>query len=444
MRFKWHQTRFALIAVFWSLTLSAGAQVAKIADIERDGGWMRNSGNTTVIVFLHGLFSGPDAWICAKNSDFWPKMIVEDEDPIFSHDDVYVVKYPTPKRHGEMTMADLASNIYNGLASEGVFAKHQNVIFVAHSMGGVLTQQLLATYINEKLSDKVRAIFLYGTPNEGSNLANIARIFSRDPLLTELEAGENNLILPELDQRWHHAATTQIKRYCAYETKPEEGMRVVNRGSATRGCDDSVALDSNHRDLVKPCSTRDGGYTYLKRKLKEENANQVAPAPLPARPNQSFTTYSILGSTPYAHIDRLAGWLTALDYQRSEEIRRVSRDFAMPYKHGFNRDPMPTRMPDNYVDELIKGEVNASVQYAGMIPQITKAREDALECIDPTPNESSQDKTAFSAASTKAESPMSIKNLASNPQGGDDRFRYMIGYMQGLKDKLGDYHCTLH
>ena len=166
-----------------------------------------------------------------------------------------------------MTMTDLGSQIALRLDRDDVFNKHAEVIFVAHSMGGLLVQQILLTYRKEGLSDKVNSIFLYGTPQEGSRIANLAKIFRPDPLLTELEAGNRNLILHDMDQRWKHAGFNRIERFCAYETLPEKGFTVVERYSATRGCADDTPINADHHHIVEPEGTRADAYTFLKRHL---------------------------------------------------------------------------------------------------------------------------------------------------------------------------------
>jgi hypothetical protein len=230
------------------------------------GGYVRNEHNSRVLIFVHGLFSGPDAWQC-DSDHYWPSMIAADKDPAFSKTDIYVVGYPTPKKGGKMSIADLNTLIFNRLQADAVF-EHHEVVFVAHSLGGILTQQLLLTYKKEELYKKVSFIYFYGTPQEGSNFANLGKYFSSDPLIKELTTGDSNLILQDMDEKWRHAGFTSIKRFCAYETEHEHGMRVVDRYSATRNCDSDIAIPADHRGIVKPCDTRSDSYTALKQKME--------------------------------------------------------------------------------------------------------------------------------------------------------------------------------
>lgn len=75
----------------------------------------------------------------------------------------------------------------------------------------------------------------------------------------------------------------------AYETQPEKGFKVVSRESATRGCNDQVAIDSNHRNIVKPPNASSRSYTALKNKFVKltslTNSGDLANSPPPTAPN---------------------------------------------------------------------------------------------------------------------------------------------------------------
>jgi len=74
--------------------------------------------------------------------------------------------------------------------------------------------------------------------------------------------------ITRLHEKWLHADFKSIKRFCAYETQPENGFKVVDKDSATRGCEDTLAIPANHREMVKPCNTRSDAYLALENKLR--------------------------------------------------------------------------------------------------------------------------------------------------------------------------------
>lgn len=413
---------------------------------EQHGGYIKNQGNSKVIVFVHGLFSDPEAWRCDPNH-YWPEMIANDESSVFADTDVYVAKYPTPPRGGEMTLADIASNLYNRLTADNVFSGHQQVIFVAHSMGGILVQQLLITYTKEKLSEKVPAIFLYGTPDEGSRIANLAHYFNRDPLLKELQSGEGNFVLPDMDQKWHHSEASQIKRYCAYETRPEDGFKIVNRNSATRGCDDSVAVDSDHHHLVKPCSTEDTAYTFLKNRLRELAVTTTADPPTygVSRPSSHPTQEQAPTLTPFKEVESISQAVRNLDNDWNGATLRAQQELAEPYKFGpLQGQPFPKTFPPQTIDGLNAAYWQLANRYIAIQPKLYEARTDANECMKLTPNQEETDKKLFHVADAIATTPVPISRLESPSQQNGSPFMLMDTYLSNLENKIGDTRCGMH
>jgi pimeloyl-ACP methyl ester carboxylesterase len=100
---------------------------------------------------------------------------------------------------------DLISYLSDELEADGIFSSHKQVIFVAHSLGGIVVQELLLTYRDKNLAAKVPFIYLYATPQTGSDLANIGKLFKPDPLIKELAHGEGNFVLPSMDTAWLHS-----------------------------------------------------------------------------------------------------------------------------------------------------------------------------------------------------------------------------------------------
>lgn len=427
-------TRFLLLLPIL-FGLAAHADVPVLTDIGPNGGYVKNIGGSKVIVFVHGLFSDPEAWRCDP-AHYWPTMIGNDPDQTFSNTDIYVVGYPTPRSHGTMTMADLESNILSRMQADGVFSRHREVIFVAHSMGGLLTQQMLLTYRDKELFKKVRAIFLYGTPQEGSKLANWAKYFNPDPKLKELQAGDKNFTLQEMDQDWTHAGFTEIKRYCAYETKPEEGFKVVDRYSATRGCNDSVAMNENHRELVKPCDTEADSYIFLKSELKSTSD----PFEVPSQVAVSTQRTQSHQSTPYDEVGKAQERIRDLDNEWQNALLRISQDFMRPYKYGLR--PIPTVLPDGLRDQLSSTDQDFTFRYRSFLPELFRTTQDALECMTLTPNQMIEEKAHFNSANSIATQSTPIPQIETN-SANRNRFSAMTDYLIGLKRKVGDTRCGM-
>src|SRR5262249_44678718 len=158
-----------------------------------------------------------------------------------------------------------AVSLDQSMRNDGIFAKHSEVIFVCHSLGGLVVQRLLLSH--RELASKVKQIYFYSTPNEGAGVAAVGKILSADPLLHEMGSWQEHLRTIEFDWKSAHFS---IERYCAYEKKDVNGIRVVDEASATRGCDNiPVAINKDHIGIVKPVDERDPTYTFLRNGWQE-------------------------------------------------------------------------------------------------------------------------------------------------------------------------------
>jgi pimeloyl-ACP methyl ester carboxylesterase len=237
----------------------------------------RHDKKERVIVFVHGIFGdAKDTWTCANSSAYWPRLLLQDS--AFDDSDIYVVAYDTPYFGNRMTIDEVVSNLANRFESDKVFS-HREVVFVTHSLGGLIAQRFLVTH--REYAKQVPFMFFFSTPETGSQLAQLGRIFSADPLLDQMFGGEKNSYLLNLENEWL-AANFTVKRYCAYETKPTHGVLVVDRLSGTRNCTNKTAIpiSKDHSEIVKPCSIEDDAYIAVRNAVE---ANPIAPPPVKTR-----------------------------------------------------------------------------------------------------------------------------------------------------------------
>ena len=223
--------------------------------------YIRGPSSERVLVFVHGIYGdAKNTWSSLAN--YWPEMLTRDD--VFKDTDIYVAAYDTGVGN-RMDIYELAIGLDQSMRNDGIFAKHGEVIFVCHSLGGLVVQRFLLT--NRSLASKVKRIYFYSTPNEGAGVAAVGKILSADPLLHEMGNWEQHLRTIEFDWK---SANFSIKRYCAYEIKDVNGIRVVAEASATRSCDNvPVAINKNHIDIVKPNDERDPTYTFLRNAWQE-------------------------------------------------------------------------------------------------------------------------------------------------------------------------------
>lgn len=122
-----------------------------------------------------------------------------------------------------MTIDEIVSNLANRFQSDGVFA-HREVVFVAHSLGGLIVQRFLITH--REYAKQVPLIMFYSTPETGAQIAKLEWIAAHFP----------------------------IKRYCAYEKQPTKGIWIVDRLSpvAHLPCDTARRTGNSLRCRTRP------------------------------------------------------------------------------------------------------------------------------------------------------------------------------------------------
>lgn len=216
----------------------------------RSGYYSQEPGNTGVIVFIHGILGGvPGTWTNKKTGAFWPELIKGDT--AFNGFDIYLYDFATPALGQALSIDELADDLHLELnAPPNSVLSHQEIIFLCHSMGGLIARAFLQKY--QPVASKVRMIYFFSTPTNGAEIADIARFFSRNPQLGEMVPIKNEDYLSNQIRGWN-AAQFPIASFCAYEAKTTHTTQVVSMASASALCNRRlVPLLLNHMDTVKP------------------------------------------------------------------------------------------------------------------------------------------------------------------------------------------------
>lgn len=235
-------------------------------------------------VFVHGFASSAETW---KSFD---ERITEDDDLVavdllyFSYSTRVTKKVPWRPDRRLPTLSTIADVLQSFMETEA--ADYQRIVFVCHSMGGLVVQRYLQRMLSKgrgKELARIHRVVLFATPNAGSNFARDLR---RELLGNHPQEKDLHTLSEEI--RDTHAAvirdvvnaTATGERTCQISFSVYAGAddNIVPRASAQGSFPEVGALPGDHFTIIKPTSRQHSSYTTLRRLLLEAAADSDPPA----------------------------------------------------------------------------------------------------------------------------------------------------------------------
>ena len=231
------------------------------------------------VVFVHGL--GGDAkqtWHPDGHPDkFWPKWLGEKLPNV----GVWSLDYEAAKMkwNGDaLPLSDRAKDVLGRLMLGGIGSRP--IIFVTHSLGGLVVKQLLRHAKEMAIEDwtaigeSTCGIVFIATPHSGSDLSgymSMVSTFARPTAaVADLEAHHPRL--RELNEWFrNNFAALRMRVTVLYETKKTMGITVVNATSADPGLAGVplIPIEADHITICKPESTTSLVYLHTLRLVEQ-------------------------------------------------------------------------------------------------------------------------------------------------------------------------------
>lgn len=238
------------------------------------------------VIFIHGLNGhGKETWMHNPTDEetYWPNWLFNDS----KYCNVHSVYYKTPSgsllKGAGVSISEMADQIIDMLHNEGLASKPK--LFVAHSLGGILTKQILCnchqSIQNHKkdILESFKGVIFLGTPHKGSKIANLSQIVTS---IAKMDSeivdglGYSNKNLSDLDKWFRDYCVDKklhISAYC--EGNKTSGFEIVDRVSSdpSIGGVDPIVLSLNHRELSKPLDRKNpiyrNLYNFVKRHISQ-------------------------------------------------------------------------------------------------------------------------------------------------------------------------------
>ena len=232
-----------------------------------------NSERSGDVIFVHGLGGNfRSTWHPEELQDnnFWLNWLHQ------AHADIGIWSFgyeaePFEWRGKAIPLFDQASNLLEWLEVKNL--SERPLIFVTHSLGGLLVKKMLntaQTFKKQKLIEQIKGIVFLATPHTGSHLANLINNIG-SLARTTVSVEELKAHTPQLRElnEWYreNVRSMQISTKVYYETRPVYGVLVVAEDSANPGIEGvkPVAVPEDHITIAKPDSTNNLIYIGVER-----------------------------------------------------------------------------------------------------------------------------------------------------------------------------------
>lgn len=237
---------------------------------------VRNDASPRLILFIHGLTGSVDETFKNGRGEHWYEML-RDKDPSFSSSDIAVFGFFSSYLEEGLTMEQIVTQMREELEEEISLSQYQNITIVAHSLGGIVAREFALS--NEGIAKNIDGLILFGTPMNGSILADLLRHFGESHVVRDLARSigdDPDNYLQNLRKRWRNTDYTKsIAGYCGFETQKQQvdtgwisipTIKVVQRNSAEYLCSNGFqAIHSDHSNLIKPDNVvSDERHTHLR------------------------------------------------------------------------------------------------------------------------------------------------------------------------------------
>ncbi len=248
----------------------AAAPEAKADPKDPDPHWViqQKPPAKVALVFVHGVTGDMiGTWTAGNGKTFWD--LVNENDQLKGKTDSFVFGFPSYLfRSGSFDIQQAANRLHERITYRKVF-EYPAVVFVAHSMGGLVVLRELLTH--PEIRDRLPVVMFYATPMEGSLIAAIGQEFSPNTALAQMTPADANALLQLIDSEWKTIPSDKRPKVrCAYENKPLGLTKIVPWSSATRYCDAaSPPIEATHSSIVKPDRPGADAIVYLANALND-------------------------------------------------------------------------------------------------------------------------------------------------------------------------------
>ncbi|MDH2348701.1 alpha/beta fold hydrolase [Bradyrhizobium sp. SSUT77] len=281
------------------------------------------------VIFVHGLEGDHSSSWAFDRPNSWGGWLSTNRPDL----NIWSLKYDVHASEWtghSMPLSDRALNVLALFDNNNIGSRP--IVFVCHSMGGLLAKELIRHSITvtprfKRIAEQTRGIVFFSTPHAGSALAGIAQflkyVLRTTRSISELAPHEARLRDLNIWFR-NNYGQLNIRPYIFFETQNTHGVRVVDETSSDGGYPQSspIPIDANHITITKPRNYQhitvgqtiklideaipSSSYSYHHERDFPDNPelpNQTNPPPLLRRDERNQTLLSVLIAVLFVILD---------------------------------------------------------------------------------------------------------------------------------------------
>ncbi|KAI9808253.1 MAG: hypothetical protein M1825_004710 [Sarcosagium campestre] len=295
------------------------------------------------IVAVHGLGGDAiDTWTHPKSKAFWlkdflPKQIPDARVMTFGYNAAAAFEQSTAE------VIDHAKSLLTSLVDKREESEevHRPLIFVAHSLGGIVVKQALLQAKLEpryqSIKDATLGIIFFGTPHRGSDkatygkvLATVAQFMSHRPpprLVAALQTNSDVLLRLTSDFRFQ---LPDYQVYSFFELRPMKGHStlIVEKHSALleTNHEEQIPVDADHSAMCKFETEADDTFEKVYKRVKRmKNTPRSVANEQSVSNNKHFEVPYLLSPVFTGRDDVLERLTTSFTAKRSAQNRHQQR-----------------------------------------------------------------------------------------------------------------------
>lgn len=233
-----------------------------------NGIWLRNPKSQTAVVFAHGILSNGEKCWKNNNGSYWPELLKLE--PELTDIGIYVYSYQTGFLSGYYSISNIVDDFKERLITLDGVAEYKNIIFVCHSMGGIVVRKFIVERVNDLIDRNISVgLFLVASPSLGSTYANwlepLAK-FAGHEQAKALKFSQGNQWLNDLDKTFFNLKESNRLKIYGKELLEDKFVilnkwlfrkQVVEPFSGTRYFAEPIKIaHSDHSSIAKPHSNK--------------------------------------------------------------------------------------------------------------------------------------------------------------------------------------------